>query len=148
MNSSVNSSSTEGEEQGQELGQHVQRGLQLTETPSFVRHLSVVCPFVALKCHRPSVTGHWCGKMATAKSFQDLEVWKLGRDLRGSSMKSPKVCQRMNGIISPLRSKQQPFPSHPTLQKDLGGIITRRICNSAASPEAPPASSSIISRHA
>ncbi len=35
-------------------------------------------------------------------------------------MKSPKVYQRMNGIISLLRSKQQPVPSHPTLQKDLG----------------------------
>jgi hypothetical protein len=86
--------------------------------------------------------------MATAKSFQDLEVWKLGRDLRRKLYevaKSLPAHERYN-LVAQIKAAAGSLTSN--IAEGFGGIITRRIYNSAASPEAPPASLWIISRHA
>ena len=84
--------------------------------------------------------------MALAKSFHDLEVWKLGRALRKQLYKIANeltVHERYN-LAAQIKAAAISLTS--TLRKDLGDIITRRTTNSAELPEDPPASFLTISR--
>ncbi len=74
--------------------------------------------------------------MATAKSFQDLEVWKLGRDLRRKLYEIAKgvpAHERYN-LAAQIRAAAISLTSNIT--EGFGRFLTRRMYNSAASPEA------------